>query len=197
MNCSLLIIFAVLLSSGQINGEVQCPPNEKPGCESACAPTCQNKSPPDVCTEQCVNSCICIKGYIREGPGGKCVPEACEGVPICKEHEQFTTCRHLCPEICNQTEIVYCILLCRGSGCNCAEGYVRTKDGDCIPNTYCRLNCEKNAVYNACGTACPPTCTEPQKTCGKQCVRGCFCKKNYVIDDNTGRCIKKVNCPKC
>lgn len=58
--------------------ERSCPENEEyTSCGTACPPTCQNKSP-QICTDNCVEGCFCKKGYIRQGPGGRCVPESCK-----------------------------------------------------------------------------------------------------------------------
>lgn len=134
----------------------QCNDNEEfTSCGTACPPTCQNKNP-RVCTDNCIIGCVCKKGYIREGPNGRCVPESCESnccslyydfflslfvyldVPICSENEKFSTCATACPKTCNETEPRICPLVCI-KGCTCRDGFVREKlSGRCIPEVGCQ-----------------------------------------------------------
>ena len=39
-------------------------------CGSACPPTCSDPGP-QICTEQCVEGCFCVEGYLLRG--NKCV----------------------------------------------------------------------------------------------------------------------------
>uniref|UniRef100_A0A5S6QQ94 TIL domain-containing protein n=1 Tax=Trichuris muris TaxID=70415 RepID=A0A5S6QQ94_TRIMR len=58
--------------------------------------------------------------------------------------------------------------------------------------------CGPNQVYLRCGSACPSTCRSIRrparpKICTLQCVRGCFCKRGYVLND-AKQCIPKRKC---
>ncbi|KAG5679448.1 hypothetical protein PVAND_009013 [Polypedilum vanderplanki] len=53
---------------------------------------------------------------------------------------------------------------------------------------------KKNEIYNTCGTACPETCEYKPTICTMQCIEGCFCKRNYIRNNN-GECILKKDCP--
>ncbi|KAJ3659794.1 hypothetical protein Zmor_011465 [Zophobas morio] len=192
---AITVCFIVTLISAE---DIVCPDNEVPGCESACAPTCQDKNPSKSCTKQCVGPCICEKNYIREGPGGICVPKSCKDVPICKEHEKFVSCPTTCPIICNQTLPTICPKICLRVGCVCDDGYVRESvNGKCVCESKCTFKCpDPNKVYNDCKiTSCPGTCSEPSRVC-KRCIKECICKEGYLLDETTGQCVEKDGCPK-
>ncbi|XP_068906955.1 tenascin-like [Tenebrio molitor] len=192
---SVTLAVVLLLGSAIAANIQQCNDNEEfTSCGTACPPTCQNKNP-RVCTDNCIIGCVCKKGYIREGPNGRCVPESCENVPICSENEKFSTCATACPKTCNETEPRICPLVCI-KGCTCRDGFVREKlSGRCIPEVSCQNTCGENEIYKECGTLCPGTCAQPVRTCERKCLRGCFCKDGYLLDDQTGKCIKRDNCP--
>jgi hypothetical protein len=192
---SVTLAVVLLLGSALAANIQQCNDNEEfTSCGTACPPTCQNKNP-RVCTDNCIIGCVCKKGYIREGPNGRCVPESCENVPICSENEKFSTCATACPKTCNETEPRICPLVCI-KGCTCRDGFVREKlSGRCIPEVGCQNTCGENEIYKECGTLCPGTCAQPVRTCEKKCLRGCFCKDGYLLDDQTGKCVKRDNCP--
>ncbi|XP_063923427.1 serine protease inhibitor swm-1-like [Zophobas morio] len=189
-----LLFCALFFLVGITAEEITCPPNEEfKECESVCPPTCQNTSP-QICTDLCIIGCSCKKGFIRESPGGRCI-ESCEGVPVCKDNERFTTCATACPRICNQTEIQACPLLCK-TGCVCADGFIREREGEsCIPEGRCQPKCGINEAYTECGSPCPGTCSQPSKVCERKCVEGCFCKQGYLLDENSGACVRRNDCP--
>jgi len=51
-----------------------CPKNEEfKQCGTACEPSCKVPNP-QICTEQCIlNVCQCKPGFVRNGPGGRCI----------------------------------------------------------------------------------------------------------------------------
>uniref|UniRef100_A0A0K8RDJ4 Putative til domain protein n=1 Tax=Ixodes ricinus TaxID=34613 RepID=A0A0K8RDJ4_IXORI len=55
--------------------------------------------------------------------------------------------------------------------------------------------CGPNAVFNNCGTACPAICGQPPPTfCTFQCVRGCFCRRGFVLSRRGGTCVPASSC---
>ncbi|CDW56372.1 Chymotrypsin-elastase inhibitor ixodidin [Trichuris trichiura] len=62
-----------------------------------------------------------------------------------------------------------------------------------------QMTCGPNQVYLRCGSACPATCEDvvnpKPKICTLQCVKGCFCKRGYVLDD-TKNCVSRSSCLK-
>ncbi|KAG4076485.1 hypothetical protein HA402_014449 [Bradysia odoriphaga] len=54
--------------------------------------------------------------------------------------------------------------------------------------------CPKNQEWTECGSACPPRCdSDPNQACTMQCVIGCQCKKDYVLNRN-GKCVLRSEC---
>ncbi|XP_018565474.1 chymotrypsin inhibitor-like [Anoplophora glabripennis] len=50
---------------------------------------------------------------------------------------------------------------------------------------------DPNAYYDSCGSACPPTCQIRRPGyCIQVCVAGCFCKKDFTLDEESGKCVK-------
>nr|QRN45218.1 zonadhesin-like 1 [Tineola bisselliella] len=52
--------------------------------------------------------------------------------------------------------------------------------------------------WSDCGSACPASCSNYNNTClacTLQCVQGCFCKPDYVLNEN-GDCIRPEDCPR-
>jgi hypothetical protein len=186
-------------------------------CGSACAPTCANPHPSQMCTLQCVVGCFCKPGYLKN-EHGMCVPSVSCGVPaaeampmppqMCGDNEEFRQCKGcdgtcdnptpMCPRICIQ-------------GCACKSGHLRTgPNGKCIMPQQCPKvdpvhtsfmmlpptpKCGENEVFHSCGTACPATCANPHPSpvCTKQCVIGCFCKEGFLKNAN-GACVPAANC---
>ncbi|CAF1210444.1 unnamed protein product [Rotaria sordida] len=72
--------------------------------------------------------------------------------------------------------------------------------GNSIGSIQSKFNdkCDPHEEYKNCGTACPERCDYKPEICTYQCVKGCFCKPNYVRKDNSTNspCILKKQCPK-
>jgi len=52
--------------------------------------------------------------------------------------------------------------------------------------------CPPNSHFSACGTACPATCRQPNPgPCIDVCVQGCFCDPGFLLDTNTGACVRR------
>ncbi|CAF1214848.1 unnamed protein product [Rotaria magnacalcarata] len=70
-----------------------------------------------------------------------------------------------------------------------------------IQNSVQAQACGQNQEYLQCGSSCPTTCSDfsyPVRTdrfCTANCVRGCFCKRDYHRDNN-GQCVLPQECCK-
>ena len=52
--------------------------------------------------------------------------------------------------------------------------------------------------YTECGTACPPTCKTPGPfLCITQCVPGCQCPADTVLDEENNKCVEHCPIPAC
>ncbi|CAJ0593499.1 unnamed protein product [Cylicocyclus nassatus] len=54
----------------------------------------------------------------------------------CGENEVYDNCFNGCEPTCN-SPVVACILLCGPGGCTCQGGYLRNKNGLCVPKEFC------------------------------------------------------------
>ncbi|KAL3265647.1 hypothetical protein HHI36_009852 [Cryptolaemus montrouzieri] len=117
--------------------------------------------------------------------------------PRCPLNEHWTTCVNACARpTCADPRPPDCQFLVCNEGCECDEGYVRTKkpDGNCIPIEKCK-NCLKPEYEfqefglrcnTSCGPYAPDLCTFGSP--------GCYCKKPKVYDWNVKKCVLRENC---
>ncbi|XP_075970402.1 uncharacterized protein LOC142972888 isoform X3 [Anticarsia gemmatalis] len=188
----------------------QCPscggdPNAVSGCGTNCGRRCSDigKGPvacPAICN---TNGCDCKPGFVLDGNKGKCVlPKDCS--PRCGKNEVFSNCTNggCGPKECSGLGFkIGCVKMdqkyCK-EGCLCKDGYLRDDNGVCIPKTECpECGGDPNAV-SGCGVNCNRHCSdigqEPQ-SCITICYDdACDCRKGFVLDDNTGLCVRPENC---
>ncbi|GFT53006.1 hypothetical protein NPIL_616831 [Nephila pilipes] len=176
-------------------------------CGSYCPPTCLNRHP--FCIQACIPGCFCQKGLVRNDKG-KCVkPNDCPTGPggpskQCKEDEvYYDECAPSCQGTCDtyNKKNVFCPRCL--PGCWCKKGFVKNKEGKCIPTSKCpskvppTRSCPKNQQYYSCIPSCNRTCmtyNSPSSYCPKECMKGCFCKKGFVMNKD-GECVRPEECP--
>ncbi|XP_063367819.1 zonadhesin-like [Cydia amplana] len=171
-----------------------CPVNEV--YDPCITPKCP---PGKSCIQVCRPGCRCKNGLVRDKKG-KCV------IPKCPVNEQWVTCvMSLCIALrCDQLGFpIACpdiIGPCDDGGCVCAKNYVRDSNNVCIPKKNCpSCNNDFNAT-SGCGNHCGRQCTDyknpPKCNLPVPCeYNGCDCKKGFVWDIVTGRCLDPVDCP--
>ncbi|CAH1644195.1 unnamed protein product [Spodoptera littoralis] len=206
-------------SKGKCVHKSKCPscggdPNAQAGCGVNCGKLCPNQYPkPIPCPKICYpNACACKEGFVYDNNTKQCVdPEDC--TPPCGDNEEFSSCINggCGPRNCSQLgQPIRCVKInpdyCK-KGCVCKDGFLRAKNGTCVPKDQCdNLKCGENEMP----VDCPPAVCAPQK-CSElgfpvacpdfvdgQCPvpPGCICKENYVRNDE-GKCIPKEDCPSC
>ncbi|KAJ8732169.1 hypothetical protein PYW08_014899 [Mythimna loreyi] len=176
------------------------------GCE---AKNCSQLGKPVPCVRpaKCKPGCLCAEGYLRDAKGN-CVPEDQCSAPVCKEHEVYSKCINggCQARNCNQLgQPVPCVKLDPKScikGCVCEDGYLRARNGTCVPEDKCD-NCNKpHEHYDPCAPSCPPqTCESIGRTykcpiTTAVCKGACRCDKGYYRN-KIGECISEKNCLKC
>ncbi|CAB3243926.1 unnamed protein product [Arctia plantaginis] len=162
----------------------------------------------------CNRKCYCERGYARnkknicipiqkcpeqqcgpneryeECPGALCSPQKCSqiGFPIyCKTSRSVATPHSACPG---------------KPGCVCDNGYVRDKNGECIPPEKCpSCGGDPNAVIG-CGNHCGRRCSDHKdnnRVCPLYCMfNSCMCRDGFVYDDNLKKCVRPKDCtPTC
>jgi hypothetical protein len=103
-------------------------------------------------------------------------------------------CGSPCESTCSHPDPIFCKAKCQ-PGCFCKEGFVQESNGECVKVEDCQ--CGRNMMFNSCGTACPDTCDNHQdtsRTCTEQCVEGCFCIPEFVLNSDEV-CVEKSECP--
>ena len=181
-----------------------CGENEIFTCEIPCIETCDYK--PEICTKNCLFDCFCQPGYVRQSnqTGSPCIKRrqclSNTTEPKCCRNQEYSECGSACPSTCQdfaypiKNSARICPAVCV-SGCFCKQGFYRSSSGSCVTSNACCRG--ENEGYQACGTACPATCENPNPSCTRECVQGCFCKSmDYVRETNStgSRCILREQC---
>ncbi|KOB71038.1 Serine protease inhibitor 28 [Operophtera brumata] len=179
-----------------------------PACDNVCCDLdTQSKHNCPILNKRCVEMCYCADGYARDDNRVcVCIDDCPE--PKCKgKHEVYSkciqgecrpkTCSEVgCPIPCPRIDPKYC-----KKGCICKEGYVKNKEGVCIPIKQCPPICKKDEVYSECinGGCSPVNCSQLGhpvpcvKLDPKYCIKGCLCKDDYLRDVN-GVCVPIEEC---
>ncbi|EYC24264.1 hypothetical protein Y032_0014g2407 [Ancylostoma ceylanicum] len=195
---------------------------ERVECGTACEPTCSDPEP--VCTKQCIKDvCRCRFGFIRNSknqciPTNACPPPESHIMPIaalvgtgttaarsvqrstrsntCGVNEERKACGSACEPSCANPNPT-CTKQCIQNVCQCMDTFLRDSNGRCIPEEWCPKDqpCGTNEERVQCGTACEPTCSNPNPTCTKQCVKNvCRCRFGF-IRNSKNQCIPTNACP--
>lgn len=204
---------------------------EVTSCYKTCAEnTCVNLlNPPKQCTSNCTkNVCVCRDGLYRNGCNecvtqdqcstscGRFQPQQCTG-----KHEMIRGCfdptkSKVCPEVkfSKPRDIFFkpkpfqpglCVL----SVCDCIDGYLRNKCGECVAPSECGKKCcigkcsqctGPNEIrvkhFRKCTARTCKNLKSPLKCEGKAGrvrINVCDCKIGYRRD-NCGRCVPEDQC---
>ncbi|CAF4776537.1 unnamed protein product [Pieris macdunnoughi] len=89
-------------------------------------------------------------------------------------------------------------------GCRCRDGYLRDKDGGCVPLTSCPIpNCNEGEIFDFCPGYCQPECgvdqtlilCKPSPQPGDpDCNPACRCA-DHLYRTAEGACVPKEHCP--
>ncbi|CAD6191694.1 unnamed protein product [Caenorhabditis auriculariae] len=176
-----------------------CPINETlSDCFNSCSePKCSFlTSNETVCLEVCGHGCTCRPGFVRNQTGSCILDKECVEKPVlehqCKKKEVFSDCASKCsePKCGDVKQRGFCPLSCT-AGCTCAEGLVRSGDGECYEPEKCPKLCKKNEVWGCKG--CEATCENPDAVCGDTCTAGCQCANGFARSN--GKCVFFEDCP--
>ncbi|XP_077290874.1 hemocytin-like [Arctopsyche grandis] len=163
-----------------------------------CEKTCLDQNP--VCPDWCQPGCACKHPYLRDTWTGQCVlsSQCSNDDNRCwKKNEVWDWCK--CEKTCLDQNPV-CPQWCQ-PGCACKHPYLRDPwTGECVNRSQCYNSipvCPRNEVYTECGTNCPLTCDNMHNAplaCNRGCFVGCECKKGYVRDTRSNRCVHPSQC---
>uniref|UniRef100_A0A0N4Z5T1 TIL domain-containing protein n=1 Tax=Parastrongyloides trichosuri TaxID=131310 RepID=A0A0N4Z5T1_PARTI len=107
-------------------------------CSTTCDATCEGPKP--VCSRRCgPPKCQCLEGFVKDSNTGECVSlSLCRNQfpQHCRRNEEFTRCSKRCQPTCEDPNPI-CDRMCGPPKCQCKEGYVKDKKGDCIRKDKC------------------------------------------------------------
>jgi hypothetical protein len=159
-----------------------CGPNEEATCDRP-VPT----------RTLCVSGCTCPPDSVRNAAGrcitGRQCPQA--PAPVCTvRHEIYSTCHRTCQATCSNPTAEGCSQRHCVSGCQCAQGYVRSGSGQCILPCHCpkrrRQNnqgrCGSNQESVSCGSICSQNCQNGfgSQSCPSSCRQRC-CRRRRLL----------------
>ncbi|CAH0725471.1 unnamed protein product, partial [Brenthis ino] len=187
---SLSVCVAVYIAKGD------CPTNEE---YLLCGPSCANCSNPNPmnCSDDCVEGCYCMTGYLRNDNGTCVTVDKCVTTLSCGVNEEFLPCGSACPATCSIPEPEVCGLDC-SMGCFCKEGFYRDEISHrCVTFDKCPVDTNlcfnKNEVYDVCNGSCEPSCSDPEPVCTKACTSGCICTSG-LLRNLEGDCVSVDKC---
>uniref|UniRef100_A0A7E4UVB7 TIL domain-containing protein n=1 Tax=Panagrellus redivivus TaxID=6233 RepID=A0A7E4UVB7_PANRE len=118
---------------------IVCPINSHlAACGSLCQPTCDHQTP-TVCSLQCIiDACVCDEGYVLDESKvcirvDDCPPKHKE----CASKEVLVACGTECEPTCDEPFPAFCSDKCVADVCQCADGFVRSAEGNCVHLTEC------------------------------------------------------------
>ncbi|XP_075969965.1 hemolectin isoform X2 [Anticarsia gemmatalis] len=175
--------------------EIQCTGGQE---YTVCADSCLRKcsdvalSASGLCKPSCVEGCACPNGQLLDDTGS-CVDTArcpCyhKGMDFKPDYKEIRPGRR-------ETELCTCIgarWVCTPATPADIQNYPPAED--------LRSNCSasNNMEFTTCEIAEPLTCKNmhlPPTSTSTECRPGCQCKKGYVLDTNSKKCIRPADCP--
>uniref|UniRef100_A0A1I7TVW0 TIL domain-containing protein n=1 Tax=Caenorhabditis tropicalis TaxID=1561998 RepID=A0A1I7TVW0_9PELO len=123
---------------------------------------------------------------------------------VCPTNQTMSDCLNSCSEAkcpgsethLNLLQSMMCTKHC-GQGCACAQGFVRSNDGECYKPKDCppEQMCGQNEEYKC--EKCAGTCKTPEPNCpgpkNKSCKKKCICAAGFV--KKNGKCVTLASCP--
>lgn len=180
-----------------------CPPGQKCSEECGGCAECDSENP---CTGDKVCQgckCVCPPNKPYQGPNGNCID--------CRDKTDCPPCHECTPEGCkpivcttgvcnNEKGCVECNSktdcegankCCEDNKCVCCPGFVKDKDGNCIPAPDCKVDsdcgeCQSCDIVNG---KCKPTLCPPGTVCvGDGCLPICDC--SIPLCDSNNACVR-------
>lgn len=160
-------------------------------CGNSCTRSCYDIATRPDCKQHCVEGCNCPEGQALD-ENGECIP-----IGSCScQHEglEFPAGYKEIRPASKGLELCTCVNAmwnCRLALPTDAHDYPRANDlkGKC--------NTRDNFEFTTCEPVEPKTCKNMhryQPTSNRVCHPGCQCKKGYVLDTYTKKCVKPHDC---
>nr|UPQ64756.1 mucin-like protein 2 [Plectrocnemia conspersa] len=169
-------------------------------------PTCHNMYP-DIVDTTPVDDCFCREDHVRNQEGQCVLVSECNqkskrqtAEKSCNAGEEYRsdvkpepTCHNMYPDIVDTTPV---------DDCFCREDHVRNQEGQCVLVSECNQKSKRETVEKSCNAGEEyRSDVKPEPTCQNMSpdivdytpVDGCFCKEEYVRNDE-GQCIFVNEC---
>ncbi|KAJ9596531.1 hypothetical protein L9F63_012430, partial [Diploptera punctata] len=173
---------------------VHCPGNQVYQiCGNSCTRTCFDISYNPNCKKQCVEGCNCPTGQTIDSVSGECIPVGqcpCQlnGIEYPAGYKDIRA-GNKGLELCT----------CHGALWECRPA--TPKESEEFPKSggmKAMCSATRNEEFTTCEPVEPITCKNmhnPPEFSPAICKPGCKCKKRYVLDSNTNKCILPPECP--
>ncbi|KAM3961249.1 LOW QUALITY PROTEIN: hemolectin [Aphomia sociella] len=160
-------------------------------CADSCLRQCSDLAFQDTCKPSCVEGCACRPGQVLDD-NGACIPVGLcpcyhKGMKFNAEYKEVRPGRRE-RELCT----------CLGGRWECKPA---TEDDikKYPPAEDLKSNCSAidHMEFTTCEIAEPLTCKNmpPPSRTSEECRPGCQCKKGYVLDTSTKKCVVATQCP--
>ncbi|KDR23192.1 Hemocytin, partial [Zootermopsis nevadensis] len=162
-------------------------------CGNTCTRSCYDISQNPQCRRQCVEGCNCPEGQTIDPTIGECIPV---GRCAC-QHEGVEYPANFKDVRAGNKGLELC--LCRNAVWECQPA--TPQESEEFPKTGAMVaGCShvENQEFTTCEPVEPVTCKNmhsPPQYSPAICRTGCKCKKGYVLDSHTRKCIKPTECP--
>uniref|UniRef100_A0A7G3AKI1 Putative hemolectin isoform b n=1 Tax=Lutzomyia longipalpis TaxID=7200 RepID=A0A7G3AKI1_LUTLO len=171
---------------------VKCPPGQVfEECGDSCALTCEDLQADYPCRKHCVEGCRC--------PDRQALNEDNECIPVgmCACAYKGLTFRPGYREVRPGNKFLE-LCKCSGATWDCVEA----KDGDAekypaAADIRSKCLASNNEEFTTCEPIEPITCKnmhEIEESTPAECVAGCVCKKGFVLDMSTKKCVRPKDC---
>ncbi|XP_059045233.1 hemocytin [Achroia grisella] len=161
-------------------------------CSDSCLRQCSDLALQDTCRPSCVEGCACPPGQVLDD-NGACIPVGLcpcyhKGMKFNAEYKEVRPGRR-------ERELCTCVggrWECKPATQNDIQNYPPAED--------LKSNCSAtdHMEFTTCVIAEPLTCKNmhlpPSKT-SEECRPGCQCKKGYVLDTSSKKCVVGTQCP--
>ncbi|XP_065200216.1 hemocytin isoform X2 [Planococcus citri] len=157
-------------------------------CGNTCQRSCSDIAHKELCKETCVEGCYCPDGYTFD-ENENCVPHS--ECPCEYKNQKFSPNEITMQNETNGLKSCECknaLWQCREAS---EEELLNYKNGTSCPSS--------NMEYVDCEPPEPVTCrnmhNDPPNFSSKTCYAGCVCKKGYVLESVSKKCIRPTDCP--
>ncbi|KAG8236359.1 hypothetical protein J437_LFUL016579, partial [Ladona fulva] len=174
---------------------IHCPGNQKyQVCGNTCTRSCfdiSSRSDDAPCKRKCAEGCNCPEGETLNSRG-ECIPIS--SCPCLHQGLEFQPGHKLIMPGARDSQFI-----CKNALWDCHHATPQDmKDFPSVESLRVTCSAVNNEEFTDCEPVEPVTCKNMHKTpsySSAKCTTGCKCKKGYVLDTYSKKCIKPSECP--